>query len=93
MVSRVAENAEGVAGKYQENGVHLQSKGGHGPGTPRFSKRDSSTPRPSQDPELKDYVCFLQSPGTQRDSVWSLTQCSNLATALEREHLVRSSGL
>ena len=56
MVSRTPQNAEAVAATRQENGVYLQAKEGNGSGTPRLSKKEASTPKPAQDPELKDYV-------------------------------------
>ena len=35
-----------------------QTREGQGPGTPRKQKKESSTPKPAQDAELKDYVWF-----------------------------------
>ena len=62
MVSKVPRQGgsrESLSGARKENGTPGPSREGQvglAGGNPRFSRNESSTPKPSQDAELKDYV-------------------------------------
>jgi hypothetical protein len=87
MVSRTTQNGDTNGTRRQTNGTAGQTKEGKSAGTPRQSKKESSTPKPAQDAELKDYVCFLEMVHNKAHN-----EFSNLGTASERGPLDLSLG-
>ncbi|MCJ1380240.1 hypothetical protein MMC17_003343 [Xylographa soralifera] len=55
MVSRTPQRTDSIASTRQTNGISGQARTGKTSAAPRPPKKDSSTPKPAQDAELKDY--------------------------------------
>ena len=56
MVSRTPQHVDMVSARRQGTEPSGGQKDGKAVGTPRHPKKESSTPKPAQDAELKDYV-------------------------------------
>ena len=55
MVSRTPQRTDSIVSTRQTNGIPAQTRAGKASAAPRPAKKDSNTPKPAQDAELKDY--------------------------------------
>ena len=58
MVARTTQPTDAMPNGRSGNGAQGSGKEAQAIGTPRHPKKESSTPKPAQDAELKDYVGF-----------------------------------
>ena len=84
MVSRNPPTTDAGINVRPSNGIQLPSRDGQVVGTPRQLNKEPSTPKPAQDAELKDYVCWFKTP---RPMCIYSNIISNLGDVLERELL------
>ena len=91
MVARASQHVGTSQNMHSENPMINQGRDTQIAGAPRHPRKETSTPKPSQDAELKDYVCHPTALCILQTHPHMFLS-SNLETALVKEPLVPSLG-